>query len=49
MEELASACLYLDRQHPSAKVIIITGAGNKAFAAGADIKEMATLTYSERR
>lgn len=47
MEELASVCLYLDRQHPSAKVIIITGAGNKAFAAGADIKEMATLSYSD--
>lgn len=47
MEELVSACLFLDRQHPRARVIIITGAGDKAFAAGADIKEMATLSYSE--
>lgn len=47
MEELVSACLYLDRQHPAARVIIITGAGDKAFAAGADIKEMATLSYSD--
>ena len=27
--------------------IIITGAGSKAFAAGADIKEMASLSFSE--
>ena len=27
--------------------IVITGEGNKAFAAGADIKEMASQTYSE--
>lgn len=47
MEELASACLYLERQHPSAKVVIITGAGSKAFAAGADIKEMASLSYAD--
>ena len=47
MEEIVSACLFLDRQLPAAKVIIITGAGDKAFAAGADIKEMAALTYSD--
>lgn len=47
MGELASACLYLDRQHPAARVVIITGAGDKAFAAGADIKEMATLSYAD--
>ncbi len=47
MEELVSACLYLDRQHPAARVLVITGAGDKAFAAGADIKEMASLNYCE--
>lgn len=39
--------MYLDRNHPAARVIIITGAGDKAFAAGADIKEMATVGYAE--
>ena len=29
--------------------IVVTGEGNKAFAAGADIKEMASQTYSEVR
>jgi enoyl-CoA hydratase/carnithine racemase len=47
MQELVSACLFLDRNHPTAKVIIVTGSGDKAFAAGADIKEMATLSYAE--
>lgn len=47
MEELVSTCIYLDRQHPTARVIVITGAGEKAFAAGADIKEMATLGYAD--
>lgn len=47
MEELVSACLYIDRQQDDAKVIIVTGAGNKAFAAGADIKEMATVSYAD--
>ena len=27
--------------------IIITGEGSKAFAAGADIKEMADMSYSQ--
>ena len=47
MHEVVSACMYLDRNHPAARVIIITGAGDKAFAAGADIKEMATVGYAE--
>lgn len=46
MEEIVSAAQHLDRQ-PSVKALIITGEGTKAFAAGADIKEMATQTYSE--
>lgn len=47
MQEVVSACLFLDRNHPAARVIIITGAGDKAFAAGADIKEMASVGYAE--
>jgi len=47
MEEIVSASMYLDRQHAAARVIVITGAGDKAFAAGADIKEMATVGYAE--
>lgn len=47
MRELVAACTYLDRSHPTARVLVITGSGSKAFAAGADIKEMASVTYSE--
>jgi len=47
MQEIVSACLFLDRQDIGARVIVVTGQGNKAFAAGADIKEMATLSYSD--
>ncbi|PSC76463.1 enoyl-hydratase [Micractinium conductrix] len=47
MQEVVSACLFLDRNHPTAKVIILTGAGDKAFAAGVDIKEMAAVGYAE--
>ncbi|KDD72511.1 enoyl-CoA hydratase/isomerase, partial [Helicosporidium sp. ATCC 50920] len=46
MQEVVSACLFLDREHPTARVIVITGSG-KAFAAGADIKEMAPVSYGE--
>lgn len=47
MSEIVSACLYLDRNHATAKVIIITGSGDKAFAAGADIKELASVSYAD--
>ncbi|BDA46697.1 probable enoyl-CoA hydratase echA8 [Coccomyxa sp. Obi] len=46
MEEIVHASHWLDRMD-SVKGIIITGEGNKAFAAGADIKEMASQNYSE--
>ncbi|GAB4818518.1 hypothetical protein N2152v2_005564 [Parachlorella kessleri] len=46
MHEVTSAALALD-QDPLVKAIILTGEGPKAFAAGADIKEMAPLSYSE--
>ena len=46
MDELVTAAEAMDAD-PAVRVIIITGDGPKAFAAGADIKEMSTLTYSE--
>ena len=41
--ELADACEALDRDD-AVRCLIITGAGDRAFAAGADIKEMAGQT-----
>ena len=46
MEEIVSAAQALD-QDTQVKALIITGEGTKAFAAGADIKEMASQDYSE--
>lgn len=46
MQEIIRAA----REHQSNNdvgAIVITGEGNKAFAAGADIKEMASQTYGE--
>jgi enoyl-CoA hydratase len=39
--------LFEMEQEQSAQVVIITGAGEKAFVAGADIKEMAQMTSFE--
>lgn len=47
MRELVDAAMFLDRSDPDTRCIIITGAGSKAFAAGADIKEMSTVTFAE--
>jgi enoyl-CoA hydratase len=41
--ELTAALETLDRD-PACRVIVITGAGDRAFAAGADIPELATQT-----
>ena len=46
MREVTVAAAELDAD-PGIGAIIITGAGEKAFAAGADIKEMASLSFSE--
>ncbi len=46
MQEVATAAEAMDAD-PGVRAIIITGEGSKAFAAGADIKEMSTLTYSQ--
>lgn len=43
LDELAAALEALDRD-PSARVVVITGAGDRAFAAGADITELADQT-----
>ena len=46
MNEVTSAATELDN-NPDIGAIIITGAGGKAFAAGADIKEMAGLSFAD--
>ncbi len=43
LDDLADALEALDRD-PACRAIVITGAGTRAFAAGADIKELATET-----
>ena len=42
-----SCALYQLEYDPSAKVIIVTGSGEKAFVAGADIKEMSEMSAYE--
>jgi enoyl-CoA hydratase len=44
--ELECAFYELNRD-PAVKVVIVTGAGEKAFVAGADIREMAAMTAYE--
>ncbi|WAC92716.1 enoyl-CoA hydratase [Mycobacterium sp. Aquia_213] len=46
MNEVTSAAIAFDSD-PGIGAIIITGSGGKAFAAGADIKEMAALTFAD--
>ncbi len=46
MREVTSAAAEFDAD-PGIGAIVITGAGGKAFAAGADIKEMSSLSFSE--
>lgn len=43
LEELATALAPLDTD-PSCRVIVLTGAGDRAFAAGADIRELVEQT-----
>ncbi|MDQ3657666.1 MAG: enoyl-CoA hydratase-related protein, partial [Chloroflexota bacterium] len=35
--------------HPDVRAIVLTGAGDRAFVAGADIKEMVSLSHEEGR
>lgn len=46
MHEVVQAAQELDAS-PSVRAIILTGAGDKAFAAGADIKEMQAQGYAQ--
>ena len=46
MNEVTSAATELDND-PDIGAIVITGSGVKAFAAGADIKEMAGLSFAD--
>jgi enoyl-CoA hydratase len=46
MEELEQVFLDL-RQNPDVRAVLLTGAGEKAFVAGADISELAPLTALE--
>lgn len=46
MREVVQAAQELDAT-PSVRAIILTGAGDKAFAAGADIKEMQSQGYAQ--
>lgn len=52
LDQLADALEGLDRD-PTCRAIVITGSGARAFAAGADIRELATQTsarlHAERR
>jgi enoyl-CoA hydratase len=45
LDELAATLERLDAD-PSCRAIVITGAGGRAFASGADIRELATQTYA---
>lgn len=46
LTELASAFYQLEYD-PAVRVVVLTGAGEKAFVAGADIKEMAAMSSFE--
>jgi len=46
VRELVDSALSMDAD-TSIGAIIVTGAGDKAFAAGADIKEMSALSYMD--
>jgi enoyl-CoA hydratase len=48
LDSIADALERLDRD-PACRVVVLTGAGPRAFAAGADIKELATQTSASLR
>jgi enoyl-CoA hydratase len=48
LDALADALEALDRD-PACRAVVITGAGSRAFAAGADIRELASQTYATLR
>lgn len=48
LDELADALEHLDHD-PACRAVVLTGAGERAFAAGADIKELATQSPDSLR
>jgi len=48
LEQLHSAIVWIENQ-PDARVLLITGSGDKAFAAGADIAEMKDMNAQQAR
>ncbi|MDO7282754.1 enoyl-CoA hydratase-related protein [Shouchella clausii] len=46
LDELEAACDWVAQEH-NIRVVILAGAGEKAFCAGADLKERANMTESE--
>lgn len=48
MDDLVEALQALDAD-PACRAVVITGAGGRAFAAGADIRELAPQTYDSLR
>ncbi|WP_372833303.1 enoyl-CoA hydratase-related protein, partial [Pontibacterium sp.] len=48
LEQLHSAIVWIENQ-PDARVLLITGSGEKAFAAGADIAEMKDMNAQQAR
>ena len=48
MRDLTAAASAADSD-PGVRAIVVTGAGGRAFAAGADVKELAGVTHDEVR
>lgn len=48
IEEIAAAAMQVG-EDPGARVLLVTGAGEKAFVAGADISRMVAMTPTESR
>ncbi len=48
-ESGAEICERLRRESPDTRVLVLTGAGDLAFCAGADLKAIETLAAGKRR
>jgi enoyl-CoA hydratase/carnithine racemase len=49
VRELEENVVRVDETFPAVRVVVITGSGDKAFCAGADLKERATMTEHDVR
>jgi enoyl-CoA hydratase len=45
--ELLGFFMQLDQEHSDLRCLVVTGAGNKAFCAGGDLKERSTMSVEE--